>query len=139
MSFLNFGRNMFCANFSWTLCIKTAALKMVSLYTFKYFLELILLVCSNLYLLKMMWSECFLLTIYIFKDYSASAPQRDADIIWMVIGTKKTSTRKTAIRMIPTGQFPLRKYSPNKIHTQKIRIWKIPTQDNFHLENYHLG
>ena len=52
-------------------------------------------------------------------------------IIWKILvkkGTRKTLTRKVPTWIIRPGQFPHRKPPPKK----------IPTQDNSHLENFHL-
>ena len=82
----NFGRNKLGVDFPWILCIKTAVLKMFSLYRLKILLDLNnLLVCSNLYLLKMMRRTCFRWLFIFFQVCYASAPPRDAAIVYVTV------------------------------------------------------
>ena len=68
---------MLGADFPWILCIKTAVLKMFSLCTFKILLDLnSSLVCSNLFLLKIMRRACFCWHLFFSSVFCRCCPKR---------------------------------------------------------------
>ena len=70
------------ADFPLTLCIKTAMLKIFSLFMFKILLDVNnSLVCSNLLLSKM-------INYLFFQVCSASAPPRDTAIIYVTVNIR---------------------------------------------------